>query len=231
MFVDVPLVGGQHRGRVALVDDEDPVQQLAAQAAHEPFARGARTGLSTTCPPAAAKTVSKTRSTVPSFSRRRIRNAWPASWRSIRRVRASWASHCPLGCALTPRIRIRRAACSTTKNPYSRVRPTVPRWNRSQARIPWAWAVRNSRQVGPVRRGAGSSPAAVRIRQTAHQGVADHRKEVSPTLDELAQLIDAVLVAACEVALVQGNDVRVTARANDELAQIERTSTTNTPGA
>ena len=35
-----------------------------------------------------------------------------------------------------------------------------------QARIPWAWAVRNSRQVGPVRRGAGSRPAVVRIRQT-----------------------------------------------------------------
>jgi hypothetical protein len=63
-------------------------------------------------------------------------------------------------------MRIRRVACSTTKNPYSRVRLTVSRWKRSQARIAWAWAVRNSRQVGPVRRGGGSRPAVVRIRDT-----------------------------------------------------------------
>ena len=34
---------------------------------------------------------------------------------------------------------------------------------KSQAMIPLAWAVRNCRQVGPARRGAGSMPAAVRI--------------------------------------------------------------------
>jgi hypothetical protein len=33
----VPFVLGQHRGGVPLVDDEDPVQQFAAQAADEPF--------------------------------------------------------------------------------------------------------------------------------------------------------------------------------------------------
>jgi hypothetical protein len=32
--------------------------------------------------------------------------------------------------------------------------------------IPSAWVVRNSRQVGPERRGAGSTPAAWRISQT-----------------------------------------------------------------
>jgi cysteine desulfurase len=36
----------------------------------------------------------------------------------------------------------------------------------SAAMTPWAWAVRNSRQVGPVRRGTGSMPAWCRIRQT-----------------------------------------------------------------
>jgi hypothetical protein len=30
---------------------------------------------------------------------------------------------------------------------------------KSSARIPWAWARRNSLQVGPPRRGAGPSPA------------------------------------------------------------------------
>jgi hypothetical protein len=63
-------------------------------------------------------------------------------------------------------MRTRRVACSTTKNPYSRVRVTVSRWNRSPARIPWAWAVRNSRQVCPVRRGAGFTPVVVRISHT-----------------------------------------------------------------
>jgi hypothetical protein len=40
MVVEVPFVFGQHRGRVPLVDDQDPVQQLAAQAANEPFGDG-----------------------------------------------------------------------------------------------------------------------------------------------------------------------------------------------
>src|SRR5829696_1998308 len=42
MFVEVLLVLGQHGGCVMLVDDEDPVQQLAAQAADEPFGDGVR---------------------------------------------------------------------------------------------------------------------------------------------------------------------------------------------
>ena len=37
MVVEVAFVLGQHRGRVPLIDDQDPVQQLAAQAADEPF--------------------------------------------------------------------------------------------------------------------------------------------------------------------------------------------------
>lgn len=50
-----------------------------------------------------------------------------------------------------------------------RVQPvpvTVSMWKKSAARIPSAWAVRNSRQLGPTRRGAGSMPAACRICQT-----------------------------------------------------------------
>ena len=34
---------------------------------------------------------------------------------------------------------------------------------KSVARMPWAWVVRNCRQVGPLRRGAGSMPARLRI--------------------------------------------------------------------
>jgi hypothetical protein len=37
VLVDVPLVLSEDGDRVAVVDDEDPVEQLAAQAADEPF--------------------------------------------------------------------------------------------------------------------------------------------------------------------------------------------------
>jgi hypothetical protein len=42
---------------------------------------------------------------------------------------------------------------------------TVSTCRKSTARIPVAWACRNCRQVGSVRRGAGSTPAACRISQ------------------------------------------------------------------
>lgn len=47
-----------------------------------------------------------------------------------------------------------------------RLRSTVSTVKKSQARIVWAWAVRNCCQVGPVRRGAGLTPARCRIFQT-----------------------------------------------------------------
>jgi hypothetical protein len=42
----------------------------------------------------------------------------------------------------------------------------VSTWAKSTARIAWACADRNCRQVGPDRRGAGSSPASFKIFQT-----------------------------------------------------------------
>src|SRR6185312_4471221 len=43
---------------------------------------------------------------------------------------------------------------------------TVSTWAKSIARIAWACAERNCRQVGPDRRGAGSSPALFKMVQT-----------------------------------------------------------------
>ena len=43
---------------------------------------------------------------------------------------------------------------------------TVSTCRKSTATIPAAWACKNCRQVGPARRGAGSTPAARRISQT-----------------------------------------------------------------
>jgi putative transposase len=44
VLVEVPLVFGHDRDRVTPVEDEDPVQQLPPQAAHEPFGDGVRLG-------------------------------------------------------------------------------------------------------------------------------------------------------------------------------------------
>jgi hypothetical protein len=53
---------------------------------------------------------------------------------------------------------------SITNSTYTRWSSTVSTC-KSQARIPDAWVVRNCRQVGDVRRGAGPSLAAARIRR------------------------------------------------------------------
>jgi hypothetical protein len=47
----------------------------------------------------------------------------------------------------------------------------VSQWNRSPARIAWAWAVRNCAQVGPVRCGSGSIPAVWRIFHTVEASI------------------------------------------------------------
>jgi hypothetical protein len=61
-------------------------------------------------------------------------------------------------------------AISTTKNTYIRWRKTVSTVKKSQARTPEAWARRNVVQDAPVRRGAGSTPARRRIRDTVAAG-------------------------------------------------------------
>ena len=52
------------------------------------------------------------------------------------------------------------ASCQARRTPVPADRPACRKWT---ARIPAAWACRNCRQVGPLRRGAGSIPAARRI--------------------------------------------------------------------
>ena len=101
-------------------------------------------------------------------SQSRIKNLDCATWssRSMSRLRACWATQSAVGCAVTPRMCTRRLACSTTAKQYSLVRSTVSQWKKSHAKIPLAWARRNSAQVGPERRGDGSIPARVRIAQT-----------------------------------------------------------------
>ncbi|MGW6403920.1 hypothetical protein [Streptomyces sp. NPDC055134] len=57
----------------------------------------------------------------------------------------------------------RRVEISMTAMQCRRRSRMVSRWERSTAMIPEAWLRRNSAQVGPERRGAGSIPALFRI--------------------------------------------------------------------
>ncbi len=61
---------------------------------------------------------------------------------------------------------IQRVPCSMNTRTYSLFSSTVSTCSKSMASIPAAWACRNSRQLGPQRRGAGSMPAACRIYKT-----------------------------------------------------------------
>jgi hypothetical protein len=89
------------------------------------LARGARTGDLMTVTLVAVKTASKAVVNLASRSRMRNRNRWPVSSRCISRLRASWVSHAPVGCGVTPRMWTLREACSMTKNAYSRCRVMV----------------------------------------------------------------------------------------------------------
>src|ERR1035438_10138464 len=146
------------------------------------FARGDRTGALMIRTPLPANTSSNIG--VNLLSRSRIRNMKrPArSPRSISRLRACWAVHAPVGCAGTPRICTRRVSISITKKTCRRLRNTVSACTKSHGNIPDAWDVRNCRQVGDARRGAGLSPAAARIRRIVPSPMRWPRPRSSPWL-------------------------------------------------
>jgi hypothetical protein len=101
MIVVVVLVLTKHGSRVALVDDQEAVEEFAAEGADEAFgdgvACGARTGVLMIWMSVAVNTVSKTAVNLASWSRIRNRNRRPASSRFMQRLRASWVSHAPVG--------------------------------------------------------------------------------------------------------------------------------------
>src|ERR1019366_2429602 len=92
-------------------------------------------------------------------------NGRPRSPRSMSRLRACCAVHAPVGLAVTPGMCTRRVSISITKKTYRRVRNTVSASRKSHDSISDACEVRNCRQVGDTRRGAGLRPAAARIRR------------------------------------------------------------------
>src|SRR5205085_2721826 len=89
-------------------------------------------------------------------SRSRIRNGKDADWSSNEhmRFRACWETHAESGWAVTPAMCTRRVWTSMKKSTYSLRSQSVSTVKKSQARMPWAWALRNCDHVGPDRRGA-----------------------------------------------------------------------------
>jgi hypothetical protein len=77
---------------------------------------------------------------------------------STKRLRACWATHRPVGWAVTPAKCTRRLRSSMTNSTYGRRSLTVSTVKKSQARMPVACRRRNDRQVVGARRGAGSMP-------------------------------------------------------------------------
>jgi predicted transposase YbfD/YdcC len=153
----------------AIQVDQQVVQALAPQRSCIPLGKRIRpgdgTGVLVIRTPVPASTSSKTAVNLLSRSRIRNLNRAARSPRPISRLRACWAVHSPVGWAVTPRMCTRRVPISITKDTCRRPRNTVPACRKSHARIPDAWEVRNCRQVGDTRRGAGVRPASARIRR------------------------------------------------------------------
>jgi len=104
--VVVPQVFGQYSAQVMLIDDLQPVGELPAQGADDPFVDGVRPracgGLARILMLSAVNTASKEPLNCP--ARSLIKNLteaerWP---RSIRKLRAAWVVHAPSGFAVMP---------------------------------------------------------------------------------------------------------------------------------
>lgn len=100
------------------------------------FAGGARIGVRRIPMPSEAKIAAKVSVTLASRSRSRNLNCSMRSARSMRRVRACWATGSLVGLTVTPRMWTRRVETSSTNRTCRRLRKTVAAWKTSQAKIP-----------------------------------------------------------------------------------------------
>jgi hypothetical protein len=117
-------------------EDQDPVQQFAAQRSDDALADRIRPGRPRRCPDDldvfTSKTSSKASGYLLSRSRIRNRNVSVPIPRSIARFRACWTTHAPVGLAVTPATCNRRVPCSMKINTYSRRNSTVSTCRKSQ---------------------------------------------------------------------------------------------------
>lgn len=153
--------------------------------------RGIWTPLSTTVIPVSARIVSKQGRilAVPITDKERIRKrAWQlVSCRSIARLRTAWVTQAAVGCAVAPRIRTCRVACSITARTYIRTPVRVTVSKKSAARMASAWERRNAAQLCEVRSGAGSIPASLRISHTVEEATLIPSTSSSPWMRRYPQ--------------------------------------------
>src|SRR5918997_5615514 len=102
---------------MAFVDDQDPVEQFAAQGSNHPFADRVRPGRCGWIGADLNAVGGEDRVEGPgdreSGSRSRNVMVLAHSEMSIMRLRAAWVVHAPVGCAVTPSRCARRELCST----------------------------------------------------------------------------------------------------------------------
>ncbi|TKA01023.1 hypothetical protein FCI23_33480 [Actinacidiphila oryziradicis] len=96
------------------------------------------------------------------------------------RFRAAWVTQTAVGCAVAPRTRTRRLACSTTAKTYTLVPFRVVAVKKSQARIAWVWLRRKAAQLWRSRSGAGSIPCCFTISHTVEGATLMPRAASSP---------------------------------------------------
>ncbi|AGP59127.1 hypothetical protein M271_38685 [Streptomyces rapamycinicus NRRL 5491] len=106
-----------------------------------------------------------------SRSRMRKRTESMRMPRSVARLRSCWVAQAAVGCVVTLATCRRRVRCSRKTRAFRRCKLMVSMRRKSQAMRPMACVERNSRQVGPVWRGAGSIPAVWRIWQMVEAAI------------------------------------------------------------
>lgn len=96
------------------------------------------------------------------------------------RFLAACAAQVAVGCAVTPRTRMRWPACPITANTYSRVPDRVMVSKKSHASRGLAWERRKSAQVLDVRSSTGLITASFRISHTVEAATCTPTTSSSP---------------------------------------------------
>ena len=89
----------------------------------------------------------------------------------IRKLRAAWVVHGPVGFVVIPPRCTLRVPISMKNRTWSRRSVAVSTHAKSVAMMPFAWVRMNCAHVGPVRSGVGSIPAARRIVHTVDAAI------------------------------------------------------------
>src|SRR3954470_19048053 len=109
---------------MGLVVDEHAVEQLVPAGLDPSFDQGFHLrytdGAGTTLMPTSVRMASNRPGYLPSRSRIRYFTRQPASSTSITRFGTAWVTRAVVGCAVAPRTRTRRVACSMTARTYRR---------------------------------------------------------------------------------------------------------------